>query len=185
MNVNNVTRKFLPIAASAAISLGAMTSCSSAKDEKQEPTYVQTEMLKLDNTLDSLKSAAGDNERAFVDYYLKSNSAINNAKLDSNKKRDFKGSDFLTIGGLVLMGLGFLSAFGAANQAAITLKDNAIKRFNASLIGVGVGIATFLGGTLAQDITAYNNNKKFEQYKEQKLNNLETEKLEYLNTPEK
>lgn len=172
MNVNNVTRKILPIAASAAIGLGAMTSCSSSKEEKQEPTYLQTEMLKLDNTLDSLKSVRGEGDRAFFDYYVESKDVIDKANIKgcksekSEKHQKKAGYAALALLGCTILGL----------WCATKLKT---KSCLACIIGAALNIFACGAHGLLAFFTAADCQDNFKQYKEQKLEQLDLEKNQY------
>lgn len=177
--INTIAKKALPIATAAAIGLGALTACSSSKTEKQEPSYVQTEMLKLDNSLDSLKMVKGEGDRAFFDYYDKSKTTINEAKLDPYKALDSKTSKALTLGGIILAGLGLITTLGSTVYGILTKKT-----FNLGCASILAGILTAVSGIIGQDYKSWCNHKEFNQHKEQKLNELELEKSEYLNTSE-
>ena len=164
-----MTRKILPLAAAASIGIGAMSACSSS-EEKTE--YIQTEMLKLDNALDSLKSNRAEGDRAFFDYYEKSKEVIDKAEYKpANAKEKLIKKLFAGIG---VMTLGVI-----AMNRAFPKKD-----------GRGGHFLAFLGGTLslfAGFIIMLNAMFKepslknvFNNYKETKLTELKVEKDKYL-----
>lgn len=180
-SINNITRKALPLAAAAAISIGGFAACSSSKDNKQEPTYLQTEMIKLNNTLDSLKSARGEGDNAFSDYYEKSKNVVNNAQLDPAKAMDSKTGEGLTSVGIILGALGLVGMI--CISAHLHNAVDRLKAFNYSVATAGTGILMTVVGTTMQACKTYSNHKDFSNYKEVKLNELENEKLEHSNIP--
>lgn len=70
----------MPIVASTLIGLGALTSCSSVKNNNEERDYVGATVRNTEKTLDSLRTLKDNNLIDPIDYYVKSHDVINNIK---------------------------------------------------------------------------------------------------------
>lgn len=173
--INNITKKALPLAAAAAVGLGALTACSSSKDTNQKTTYIQTEMMKIDNTLDSLKSVRGEGDKAFFDYYEKSKDAIEKTPFNYNKTETGSHSRKGVYAGLGLMLLGVLGVVQAEKHSVRRLQK-------ASIIGIIAGSALGFGSAIVNNINEIKSKKTFENFRVDKLNELQAEKQQYFDT---
>lgn len=179
--ISNITKKVLPLAAATAIGLGTFASCSSSKEDlPSNSDFYKTEILKLDNTLDSLKSARGEGELEFLDYYVKSRDILDNAELSQTETKESKKMNNLFLYGLVST---LLLGFGTMVSAIlVSIRDT--KARMGTFIGltlsamVGLGLTTishFASSTMRSEI-----HRNFNEHKSKKLNDLEMEKQHYI-----
>lgn len=179
MNISSISRAAFPVAASALIGLGALTSCSSKYDKSGED-YYQNMTMQTDKTLDSLKTLKDNNTIDFVDYYVKSQNVI--SEIEPVKQTDTKENNLSNA--LGIFGL-FTFAFGTAASAAAT-----VKKVNKSMLNK-VSISALVTGALMVIASGFmktgimdkisDMNPKIEQYKKIKMDQLNIDKTKYLN----
>lgn len=178
--INNITKRTLPLVASAAISLGALASCSSGNKANKYPTY-REDIVMLDNTLDSLKQVKAEDKINFLEYYSQSKDAIKKTEFNSpNKDVPGNTTERIGLGALVLGTLGFI--LGSVNFQLLGGSNRSYKFALTNAAIAGIGVMSFIAGIIQK--VSYNQDQIeiIEHHKTIQMNRLNYELLNYLNT---
>lgn len=175
--IDIVAKKALPYVASAAIGLGALTSCSSENKTNDFSIYKE-DIVMLDNKLDSLKQAKDEQKISFPEYYAKSKAVIKSP--DYNKK-PLSLTSSLSLAGIFCSAFGILGILGSTIKAYLLGSSKSLINFYGFCMGALCAGGITAGIGLRKDIS--DNAQEFEKvelYKNQKMKELDAQKTQFL-----
>lgn len=179
--VKNITKRALPLAASAAIGLGALTSCSSDNKTNNYPTYKEDIEI-LDNTLESVKQFKNEEKLTFPEYYYSAKDVIEKTEFNQANNTNTPGAKLDKFGKLLTF-LGCLGVAGVALKCIVSGKLPDSKK--AMFAGMGLicaGVPASIVGFEKDNQYNKQQTEKLEEYKAQKLEELDAEKVQYFET---
>lgn len=164
MNIN-LMKKTLPLAATAILTAGALTSCSTTQIKD---TTLDDRKIELSNSIDSLKNVYKIKAMSSDDFIKEAEEIISTAKPEQTHGENARAYLFLTL-------LAFLGSRITLSAAGTIIDTDSTRYRKLSKI---IGLATLLSIAytgkkyFVENKAQYEINKQFENYKTQEINSI-------------